>query len=145
MVWFLWFRALVLKYIAFNNSKGYFIYFNILLYNTPNINDFIFFTTSFKYDFFINFDSSSTPNISLYNTPNINDFIFFTTSFKYDFFINFYSSSTHLSLSSYLSLSHMKILKNNQQAKTPTTSTAQHLHCHPQPTATFTAHHNFDF
>ena len=110
MVWFLWFRALVLKYIAFNNSKGYFIYFNILLYNTPNIND----------------------------------FIFFTTSFKYDFFINFYSSSTHLSLSSYLSLSHMKILKNNQQTKTPTTSTAQHLHCHPQPTATFIAHHNSD-
>ena len=108
----------VLKYIAFSNSKSYFIYFNI----------------------------------SLYNTPNINDSIFFTISFKYNFFINFYSSSTPLSLSSYLSLSHMKMMKNNQQTKTPTTSTnkltttsiARHLHCHPQPTSTFTTHHNFD-
>ena len=34
-----------------------------------------------------------------------------------------------------LSLSHLKILKNNKQTQNP-----NHLHCHPQPTATSTVH-----
>ena len=37
--------------------KHYFIYFNIQLYNIPNIKGFIFFTTSLKYNFFILFYS----------------------------------------------------------------------------------------
>ena len=44
-----------LKFLAFSNSKCYFIYFNTSHYNSPNINGSIFFTTSFKYYFFILF------------------------------------------------------------------------------------------
>ena len=36
------FTMMVLKILAFHNSKNYFIYFNTLFYNTPNINDSIF-------------------------------------------------------------------------------------------------------
>ena len=43
----------MLNNLTFDNSKNYFIYFNTLLYNTHNIKDFIFFTTSFKYSFVI--------------------------------------------------------------------------------------------
>ena len=44
-----------LKFLAFSISKTHFIYFNTLLYNTPNINGSIFFSTSFKCSFFIFF------------------------------------------------------------------------------------------
>ena len=90
----------VLKNLAFNNSRNYFIYFNTSLYNTLNINDSIFFTTFLKYYFFIHF-------------------LFF-----------FHAS---LSLFPSISLSHLKILKNNQQSHS-------HLHSHLQPTANSTAH-----
>ena len=43
----------MLNNLTFGNSKNYFAYFNTLLYNTHNIKDFIFFTTSFKYSFVI--------------------------------------------------------------------------------------------
>ena len=45
---------MILKNLAFSNSKIYCIYFNTSLYNTPNIK-FYFFTTLFKYSFFILF------------------------------------------------------------------------------------------
>ena len=41
--------------LAFNISKSYFMYFNIPLYNIPNIKNFIFFNISLKYYFFIIF------------------------------------------------------------------------------------------
>ena len=44
-----------LKFLAFSISKTHFIYFNTLLYNTPNINGSIFFSNSFKCSFFIFF------------------------------------------------------------------------------------------
>ena len=43
----------MLKIFAFNNLKSYFIYLITSLYNIFNIKSFIFFTTSFKYSFFI--------------------------------------------------------------------------------------------
>ena len=49
------FTSRVLKILAFNILKSYFITFNISLYNTLNIKTYISFTTSFKYYFFIIF------------------------------------------------------------------------------------------
>ena len=51
------------KFLDFSNSKSYVIYFDTPLYNTLNINGSIFFSTSFKYSFFILFYSSS-PSLS---------------------------------------------------------------------------------
>ena len=45
----------LLKIIVFNNSKNYFIYFNNLLYNTPNIKASKIFSFSFKYSFLLLF------------------------------------------------------------------------------------------
>ena len=42
------FIVMVLKILAFSNSKSYFIYFTTSLCNTPNIKYSIFFITSFK-------------------------------------------------------------------------------------------------
>ena len=53
------FTSRMLKIITFNNSKHYFIYFNIPLYYTPNIKGFIFFTTSLLLFFLLICVSSS--------------------------------------------------------------------------------------
>ena len=42
-----------LNILVFIISKSYFINFNIPLYNPPNIKNFYYFTTLFKYSFFI--------------------------------------------------------------------------------------------
>ena len=47
----------MVKILAFTISKQYFYNFNTLFYNIPNIKTSIFFTTSFKYYFFIIFYS----------------------------------------------------------------------------------------
>ena len=52
------------KKFSITISKTYFINFNTSLYNTPNIKDFIFFTTSLKYYF-------------LFSCCNINGCLFF--------------------------------------------------------------------
>ena len=60
------------KNLAFSNSKSYIINFNIIVYNTLNIDGSIFFTTSFKYFFFIIFiffSLSSSPCLLTNNKP----------------------------------------------------------------------------
>ena len=52
-----------LNFLAFSISKTHFIYFNTPLYNTPNINSFIFLGISFKYSFFF---LNSYPLLFLY-------------------------------------------------------------------------------
>ena len=51
------FAMVKLNFLPFNISKTHFIYINTLLYNTPNINGYIFFNTLFKYYLFIYFYS----------------------------------------------------------------------------------------
>ena len=53
------FSSKISKNLAFSISKTYFINFNNSLYKILNIKDFIFFTTSLKYYFFIIFYSQS--------------------------------------------------------------------------------------
>ena len=47
------FKTMVLKNIAFSNSKNYFIYFNTSLYNIPKISDSIFYITTKNYYVFL--------------------------------------------------------------------------------------------
>ena len=48
-------KTMVLKNIAFSNSKNYFIYFNTSLYNIPKISDSIFYITAKNYYVFYSF------------------------------------------------------------------------------------------
>ena len=48
LVWRRASTSVELYFLAFSNSKSYFIYFNTLLYNSPNINGSILTTISFK-------------------------------------------------------------------------------------------------
>ena len=51
------FSSTIAKFLVFTISKHYFFNFKISFYNIPNIKTSIFFTTSFKYYFFIIFCS----------------------------------------------------------------------------------------